>query len=432
VADLFLAVGGIVLLLALDLLGIAARTSFLQTTQARLLLQREQYGARVQNTLGLLSRLPRLRASLNLLLVLTRFLIAGISLLFVFTRPVTYPWLAAILGLFVTALLVFWLEWAVEKGALRNTEVWSIRLTGFARVLMALVGLLLVPLALSDGPQNPADATGGVTEDDLKTLVDAGQEEGVFEKAERQMIYSIFELGDTLAREIMVPRIDMLALDVDTPLVQAVDAVLQAGYSRVPVYEENVDNTLGLLYAKDLLRAWRESDPMETLRRLLRPAYFVPEGKKLDELMAEMRNHRIHLAIVVDEYGGVAGLVTLEDIVEEIFGEIRDEYDQSEEAPYQKLSDESYLFLGRIALDDFNEIMDSELVSDDADSLGGYIYGCLGRVPNVGETIRQDRLLLTVEQVSARQIRKVSAQWLPLETHTEAHKDGEDEELAEQ
>jgi len=287
-------------------------------------------------------------------------------------------------------------------------------------------------LALSDGSQSPVDATGGVTEDDLKSLVDAGQEEGVFEKAERQMIYSIFELSDTLAREIMVPRIDMLALDVDTPLVQAVDAVLQAGYSRVPVYEESVDNTLGLLYAKDLLRAWRESDQMETLHRLLRPAYFVPEGKKLDELMAELRNHRIHMAIVVDEYGGVAGLVTLEDIVEEIFGEIRDEYDQSEEAPYQKLQDEGYMFLGRIALNDFNEIMGSELVSDEADSLGGYIYGCLGRVPNVGETIRQDRLLLTVEQVSARQIRKVSARWLPLETHTEAARDGEDEENSEQ
>jgi len=226
----------------------------------------------------------------------------------------------------------------------------------------------------------------------------------------------------------MVPRIDMLALDVETPLVQAVDAILQAGYSRVPVYEESVDNTLGLLYAKDLLRAWRETGQMETLHRLLRPAYFVPEGKKLDKLMAEMRNHRIHMAIVVDEYGGVAGLVTLEDIVEEIFGEIRDEYDQSEEAPYQKLQDDGYLFLGRIALDDFNEIMGSELVSDEADSLGGYIYGCLGRVPNVGETIRQDRLLLTVEQVSSRQIRKVSARWLPLETHTDANRDGENEE----
>lgn len=429
--DLLLPAGGLILLLVLDLIGIAARTSFLQITQPRLLMQREQFGSRVHITLGLLSALPRLRASLNLLLVMTRFLIAGVSMLIVFIRPVAYPWLAAALGLFVTALLVFWLEWAVERIVARNTEVWAIRLTGFVRVTMALSGLLLVPLVFSDGPQSQVEATGGVTEDDLKTLVDAGQEEGVFEKAERQMIYSIFELSETLAREVMVPRIDMLALDVETPLVEAIDALLQAGYSRVPVYEESVDNTLGLLYAKDLLRAGREADRPATLRQLLRPAYFVPEGKKLDELLAEMRSHRIHMAIVVDEYGGVAGLVTLEDIVEEIFGEIRDEYDQGEESPYQKLPDDSYLFLGRIALDDFNEIMSGELTSEEADSLSGYIYGRLGRVPNVGETVRQGNLLLTVEQVSARQIRKVSARWLALETQEESGSEGKHEDHSE-
>lgn len=429
--DLLLPAGGLILLLALDLLGIAARTSFLHITQPRLLTVREQFGEKVQSTLGLLGVLPRLRASLNLLLVMTRFLMAGISLLIVSIRPVAYPWLAAGLGLVVTALLVFWLEWAVERIVTRNTEAWAIRLTGFVRLLIALAGVLLVPLTLSEGPQHPLEASAGVTEDDLKTLVDAGQEEGVFQKVERQMIYSIFELSDTLAREVMVPRVDVLALDVDTPLVEAIDAVLQAGYSRVPVYEESVDNTLGLLYAKDLLRAWREVDRPTSLRQLLRPAYFVPEGKKLDELLAEMRSHRIHMAVVVDEYGGVAGLVTLEDIVEEIFGEIRDEYDQGEEAPYQKLTDESYLFLGRIALDDFNEIMGSGLVSEEADSLGGYIYGRLGRVPDVGETVRQDNLLLTVEQVSARQIRKVSARWLLLETQTEDKREGKDEESSE-
>ncbi len=429
--DLLLPVGVLILLLALDLLGIAARTSFLQITQSRLLMQREQFGDRVQRTLGMLGVLPRLRASLNLLLVMTRFLIAGISILIIMIRPAAYPWLAAGLGLLVTALLVFWLEWAVERIVMRSAEAWAIRLTGFVRLLMVLVSLLLLPLALSDGPQHPVEAPAGVTEDDLKTLVDAGQEEGVFQKAERQMIYSIFELSDTLAREVMVPRVDMLALDVETPLIEAIDAILQAGYSRLPVYEETVDNTLGLVYAKDLLRAWRQPEHPASLRPLIRPAYLVPEGKKLDELLAEMRSQRIHMAIVVDEYGGVAGLVTLEDIVEEIFGEIRDEYDQGEEAPYQKLPDGSYLFLGRIALDDFNEIMGSDLASDEADSLGGYIYGCLGRVPDAGETVRQANLLLTVEQVSAQQIRKVSARWLPVETQTQDKREDKDDDRFE-
>jgi Mg2+/Co2+ transporter CorC len=173
---------------------------------------------------------------------------------------------------------------------------------------------------------------------------------------------------------------------------------------------------LGLLYAKDLLRAWREENREASLRGLLRPAYFVPEGKKVNDLLAEMQSKRIHMAIVVDEYGGVAGLVTLEDIVEEIFGEILDEYDQAEEAPYQKLADGGYLFQGRIGLDDFNEIMGSTLSSSDTDTLGGYIYRSLGHVPVAGEEMRINALHMTMEQVAARRIRKVSARWVAEES----------------
>jgi CBS domain containing-hemolysin-like protein len=143
---------------------------------------------------------------------------------------------------------------------------------------------------------------------------------------------------------------------------------------------------------------------------LLRPAYFIPEAKKVDELLAEMQLQRIHMAIVVDEYGGIAGLVTLEDIVEEIIGEIQDEYDLSEELPYQEISEHEYLFQGRINLDDFNELMDSHLPIDEADTLGGFMYSQIGRVPLGGEQVQFGDLLLTVEQVSGRRIRKVRAQ----------------------
>jgi CBS domain containing-hemolysin-like protein len=302
----------------------------------------------------------------------------------------------------------------------------AIRLTRYARLLMAITAILTVPMGLTGEGQAGAEPGSAVTQDDLMILVEAGEEEGVFEKEEREMINSIFDLGDTLAREIMVPRIDMLSFDVDTPLSEAVDAILKAGYSRVPVHAESVDNMIGLLYAKDLLRVWREENIDATLRGLVRPAYFVPEGKKLDELLAEMQSQRIHMAIVVDEYGGVAGLVTLEDIVEEIFGEILDEYDVGEEAPYQQLADGSYVFLGRIGLDDFNEIMGSSLTSEDTDTLGGYIYGCLEHVPAVGETVREGDLLLTVEQVSARRIRKVSARWAPVEEQKKEEQEGVD------
>ena len=408
----------LVLLLLLDLMAIAARGSFMQTNHARLLALREQSGERVNQTVALLLALARLRISLNLTLIITRFLLAGLALLIVYRLGV-YPTLLVVAGLLLMALVVFWFEWIVERNVARNPETWAMRLTGFVRLMVSVASFLLLPLLIFGDSTEMMETPSIVTEDELKTLVDAGQEEGIFEQGERRMIYSIFQLGDTLTREIMVPRIDMLALDVNTPLPDAVDALLQSGYSRVPVFEETVDNTLGLLYAKDLLRAWREGDELGSLRSLLREAYFVPEAKKVDELLAEMQSLRIHMAIVVDEYGGVAGLVTLEDIVEEILGEIQDEYDQGEEAPYQKMEDGKYMFLGRIDLDDFNEIMNSDLPSDEADTLGGYIYSRLGRVPTVGEKVRTGKLLLTVEQVSARRIRKVSARWLPAEIQKE-------------
>jgi putative hemolysin len=408
----------LVLLLVLDLVAVAARGSFMQTNHARLLALREQSGERVNQTVALLLALARLRISLNLTLIITRFFLAGLALLIIYSFGV-YPTLLLVAALVLMALALFWFEWIVERNVARNPETWAMRLTGFVRMMMSVASFLLLPLLIFGDSTDMMETPSIVTEDELKTLVDAGQEEGIFEQGERRMIYSIFQLGDTLTREIMVPRIDMLALDVNTPLPDAVDALLQSGYSRVPVFEETVDNTLGLLYAKDLLRAWREGDKLGSLRSLLREAYFVPEAKKVDELLAEMQSLRIHMAIIVDEYGGVAGLVTLEDIVEEILGEIQDEYDQGEEAPYQKLEDGKYMFLGRIDLDDFNEIMSSDLPSDEADTLGGYIYSRLGRVPTVGEKVTTGKLLLTVEQVSARRIRKVSARWLPSEIQKE-------------
>jgi len=421
VTELVYIILALVLLLVLDLIAIAARGSFMQTNHARLLALREQSGERVNQTVALLLALPRLRISLNLTLIITRFFLAGLALLAIYSFG-DYPKLLIVAALLLIALVVFWFEWIVERNVARNPETWAMRLTGFVRLMISVASLLLLPLLLFGDSADMMETPNIVTEDELKTLVDAGQEEGIFEQGERRMIYSIFQLGDTLTREIMVPRIDMLALDVNTPLPDAVDALLQSGYSRVPVFEETVDNTLGLLYAKDLLRAWREGDELGSLRNLLREAYFVPEAKKVDELLAEMQSLRIHMAIVVDEYGGVAGLVTLEDIVEEILGEIQDEYDQGEEAPYQKMEDGKYIFLGRIDLDDFNEIMSSDLPSDEADSLGGYIYSRLGRVPTVGEKVRTGKLLLTVEQVSARRIRKVSAYWLPAEIQKEETK----------
>ena len=249
-----------------------------------------------------------------------------------------------------------------------------------------------------------------VTEEEIMTMVDAGQEVGLIEADEKEMIYSVFALGDTLAREVMVPRIDVVALDVQVSLDEALDVIIGAGLSRIPVYEDTVDNVIGGLYAKDLLQVWRENREVVSLRDVLRSPYFVPESKPLDELLQDMQLHKVHMAIVVDEYGGTAGVVTIEDVVEELVGEIQDEYD-SEEPFVEQTSDQEFIFNARVDLDDVNRLMGTAFHTDLYDTLGGFIYSQLGKVPAAGETIHFDGLIIQVLSVTGRRIRKVRVSW---------------------
>jgi len=238
-------------------------------------------------------------------------------------------------------------------------------------------------------------------------MVDAGEEGGVIEEEEKEMIYSIFDLGDTLAREVMVPRIDMVAIEAGTSIVDALGVIVQAGHSRVPVYRGTVDNIVGILYAKDLLSYWHNIETLQ-LTQILREAYFIPETKKADELLQELQRRKVHVAIVVDEYGGTAGLVTIEDILEEIVGEIQDEYD-TEEAMIEVVSPDEVIFNARVAMDDVNDALAINLPTDISDTLAGLIYSQLGRVPVVGDQVTFDEVELTVLSVAGRRIKKVRA-----------------------
>ena len=408
---------GVVLALAIDLLATAVRASLLNASLVRLLAARDENTQPVSRVLNLLKAPHILQAALNLTQLLTRFCAAGLILWLVFSYPGTvnaHVWQGA--GyLLLAALVIFLFEWLIELFVSRHAEAWALRLAPYAWVMiMVLSPFMFVPLIFTR-KQDEQEAASTVTEDELKSMVDASHEGGVLEQDERQMIYSIFALGDTLAREIMVPRIYITALDVSITLAEAVDALLQSGHSRAPVYEDTVDNIIGLLYAKDLLQAWSEGGEVTSLRALLRPAYFIPEAKKVDVLLEEMQADRVHMAIVVDEYGGIAGLVTMEDIVEEIVGEIQDEYDQSEELPYVQVGEGEYIFQGRIDLKDFNELMGCQLPMDEAETLGGYIYSTMGRVPSSGDGLSVEGVLLTMEQVSGRRIRKVRAKKIQTE-----------------
>ena len=246
-----------------------------------------------------------------------------------------------------------------------------------------------------------------VTEEEIKQLVDAGTAEGAIEDEERDMILSIFRLGDTVVRELMVPRIDIVALDIDTPLFEALDTIVQAGHSRIPVYEGSIDHVRGLLYAKDLLVVWRDKRENSHIREMLRPAYFVPESKRAVDLLTDLQQHKIHLAIVVDEYGGTAGLVTLEDLLEEIVGEIHDEYDFDEEELFQQVGENEYILDGGIDLDDLNRMLGIDLPTEDTDTLGGYVLTRLGKVPSEGETFSDGRVRFEVLHVDDRRVRRV-------------------------
>jgi CBS domain containing-hemolysin-like protein len=245
-----------------------------------------------------------------------------------------------------------------------------------------------------------------VTEEELRLLVSVGEEEGVLEEEETEMIHSIFEFADTAVREVMVPRIDMVTLEADATVDEAVDLALQAGFSRIPVYKESIDDILGVLYTKDMLKQLREDHNTSPISDLVRPAYFVPETKKLDDLLREMQQKRVHMVIVVDEYGSVAGLVTIEDLVEEIVGDIQDEYDR-EEKLYEQVNENEYIFDAKISIDEFNELMDMDLDNTYYETLGGFLYAQLDKIPVVGDTISFKNLTFTVLNTRGRRITKV-------------------------
>ncbi|HZU68268.1 MAG TPA: hemolysin family protein [Ktedonobacteraceae bacterium] len=247
-----------------------------------------------------------------------------------------------------------------------------------------------------------------VTEEELRLLVTVGEEEGVLEEEETDMINSIFEFADTTVREVMIPRIDMVTLPSTATVDEAVDLALQGGFSRIPVYEESVgiDEIIGILYTKDMLRQLREGHNSLPIRELVRPAYFVPETKKLDDLLHEIRQRRVHMVIVIDEYGSVAGLVTIEDLVEEIVGDIQDEYDR-EEVLFERVNENEYIFDAKISIDDFNEVMDTDLENEDYDTLGGFLYDKLDKIPVAGDTITHENITYTVLATRGRRITKV-------------------------
>ena len=248
-----------------------------------------------------------------------------------------------------------------------------------------------------------------ITEEDLITLIDMGKDEGVIKEEEKKMIRNIFEFGDTMVKEVMIPRVDMACIPSDTKLGSILKLIKKMGHSRIPVFEETIDNIIGILYAKDLLgiyEQWDTSKEKFDLKGIIREAYFVPENKKIDELLDIFRKDRIQIAIAIDEYGGTVGLITMEDVVEEVVGEIIDEYDK-EIKLYEMIEDNTVIADAIISIDKINEILNITIPENDFETLGGFIFDLLGRVPKKDEKIRYQNCHMIIEKVVKNRIRRV-------------------------
>jgi len=384
----------------------------------RLIDQPGRFLAVVQLAITFIGFLASAFAAVSLLETLADFL-EGAGVGAGVARPLALIVVTTILALFT---IVFG-ELVPKALALAHAERFAIVLSTLVDLLGRLLGPVVSALAAITGAiarTLGADVTNAarITAEELKLIVERGGEQGVLEAEEEQMINAVIELGDRRVHEVMVPRVSMVSLPVGATFEAAIDLVVAEWHSRVPVYEGTVDHIVGIVYAKDLLpylRAGSAEHP--SLRSLLRPPLFVPESMTVDDLLHELQRRKVHLAIVLDEYGGTAGLVTIEDLLEEIVGEIQDEYDV-EEPLVVRLSADEVRVDGRTDVDELRDLFDIELPLEDEeqyDTVGGLVYHRIGGIPSVGDRVDLDGLTLTVETTDGRRVGKVLAARRPPE-----------------
>jgi putative hemolysin len=315
----------------------------------------------------------------------------------------------------MTILLFVFAEVTPKTFAIQQTDrvalrvapllVWLARLLGpVATGLLKLANVLMPGKGLPHGPY--------ITEQELRASAEVASEEGEIEEGEVELIHSIFEFGDTIVREVMVPRPDVIAIEHDKALRDVQAIVLTHGYSRIPVYREDLDDLVGIVYAKDVLKALHQGKQDVPLAEVVREVHYVHETKKVAELLREMQKEKFHIALVTDEYGSVSGLVTLEDLLEELVGEITDEYDR-EEPEVVEIGEGMYRVSGKASIDDVNELLDVELPDEEWDTIAGFVLDLFGRIPKEGEEAAYSGLRFKAEEVLGRRISKVLIERAP-------------------
>lgn len=402
----WLTVAGIGVLLVTSAFFAMAETAFVRMNRIRA-MSLEEEGRKGAKRLALLLQEPENTLNLVLLFLLIGQLVAGTLVGVLFEGR--FGGYGVLIGTVGEVVIFFVLaEVAPKTYAVQHTESAALRLSrplwaltsfpplkALSRFLIWVANVILPGKGLKKGPYT--------TEEDIRTMADVAADEQVIEREERRLIHSIFEFGDTVVREVMVPRPDMVGVEADGSVDAALEKAIGAGYSRLPAYGEGPDDILGLVYLKDIIRRTRENGANGTLRELVRPAVFVPEQKRVAELLREMQKDKFHMAVVIDEYGGTAGLVTLEDLLEEIVGEIVDEYDV-EGPKVERLPDGGLRVAGGTPIDEVNELLEVELPDTDWDTVGGLMFNLLGHVPDEDEAVDFQGLEFRAERVQGRRI----------------------------
>ncbi|MEK6743267.1 MAG: hemolysin family protein [Nitrospirota bacterium] len=392
----------------------ASETAMLFANKARLHQLADAGNARAEAALGLALERNRLHSSL--LLVENFFLVLAVVQSTVIALHLFGEALMAIAATSVamSVVVVLFAKLAPKGLAARNPDRLALIVAYPMRILLKLISpVSRVVTAAADlfaGPGSPKglSCTAVVTEEDIKAMINLGEEEGALKEEEKELLHKVFEFGDTVASEAMRPRTEVTSLPAAAAIKDVLALVSEFGYSRYPVIENTVDTVIGILYVKDILIAMSAGDVKQDdpIQRFIRPANFIPENKRVSELLAEMQRDKFQIAIVIDEFGGTAGLVTLEDLIEEIVGSIHDELD-AEEKDVEIVDEKNVMVSGQAEIDEVNELLDIHLQTKDFNTIGGFVFGLFGRMPRVGEQLRYKDVKFEVLELDGRKIDKI-------------------------
>lgn len=414
--DSWLAVVAALLCLSLIALDSAVETALTNISRLRLRQLLDRGIPRAQAISDLIDNPQRFPAVILVVNVVSLLTIGSLSL-YISLRFGDWWW--RVLAVAISALIVLIFGVAVPKAlALINPERTALMLYGPINIMRRVVSpvasiasIIAVPFVrLIGGHAAPAGLF--VTQEEMRMMVNVGEEEGVIQHEEEELIHSIFEFGDTVVREVMVPRPYIVALEDDVSVGDAADVALKSGHTRLPIYRETIDAVVGVATVQDIMRELRHGGSEHVVTQVMRPVHYVPETKKVDELLRELQKGRMHLAIVVDEYGGTAGLVTIEDLLEEIVGEIQDEYDV-EPQMVETISEQEVRVDARVSLDDINDLLKVEWEAEDSDTIGGFVYEQLGRIPDPGETVQIGNHVIQVLSTEGTRLKQLSIIYTP-------------------